>query len=168
MREVRHKLVRLGRGISVHLPEAGFMNAFAYTSLESLNDSLILPSQFNDLVRRRSVAPEGEYRLLIAVLEDAIRIYIANMNSSTHSRRIAFEEVRMWFKPVQTQAQALFAFETICDLLGINSGLLLERLESVRISNLPSRRHRVARSAGLRRLKTPQRNTSMQAAGAAR
>ena len=35
---------------------------------EDLNDS-ILPSQYNDLTRRRSPVAEGKYRLLWAVLE---------------------------------------------------------------------------------------------------
>jgi hypothetical protein len=48
--------------------------ASAFTP-QDFGDS-VLPSQYDDLVRRRSLGREGEYRLLRAVLENPIRTYI--------------------------------------------------------------------------------------------
>jgi hypothetical protein len=131
------------------------MNTVAAPTFEDFTGSLLLPSQYNDLVRRRSVVLDGEYRLLWAVLNDAIWSYLANMDCSTRNRRLAFEEVRGWLRP-HGKARGLFAFQTICDLLGIDSGRLLHALESIPLGDLPTRRHRIVHNARPRRL-SPQR-----------
>jgi hypothetical protein len=92
----------------------------------------ILPSQYNDLVRRRSPGFEGERRLLWAVLQNAIDIYRANMRCATGKQRDEFEEVCGWFRSPEDQRGRLFSFETICDLLEIDARLLLKGLESIR------------------------------------
>ncbi len=102
----------------------------------------ILPSQYNDLVRRPSRDLDGERRLLWAVLEDAISSYVANSECSTGDQRTAFVEVRDWFFPARRAPEALFDFRTVCDLLGVNSERLLGRLKSLRLADLPRRRHR--------------------------
>jgi hypothetical protein len=72
----------------------------AYTDLSSqdFSDSNLLPSQYNDVIRRPSSVAAGEYRLLWGVLEDALRLYMGNMDCSTPRRRLQFEEVREWFQ----------------------------------------------------------------------
>jgi hypothetical protein len=92
----------------------------------------ILPSQYNDLLRRSSAGFEGERRLLWAVLQDAIDTYLANMACSTEKQRKAFEEIQSWFHPSGGQSDSLFSFETICDLLEIDIRLLVNGLESRR------------------------------------
>lgn len=126
------------------------MNVPIGLSSGDFNDS-ILPSQYNDLIRRRSAGLEGEYRLLWAVLEEAIRSYLANMDCSTPNQSRAFGEVNSWLRPAKDKLPGLFSFQTICDLLDINSGLLLRGLESIRVSDLP-RRRRGARTVRLGRL----------------
>ena len=129
------------------------MNASAELSFEALNDPVLLPSQYNDLIRRRSPVFDGEHRLLWAVLEDAIRTYAANVDCSTQSQRAAFEEVRGWFQSGKGRPQGLFAFQTICDLLGIDSGQMLKGLDSIRVSRRSIRRHRTdAQTGRFRRL----------------
>lgn len=93
--------------------------------------SAILPSQYNDLVRRRSGGFEGERRLLWAVLEDAVGIYLANLRCATGRQRDEFEEVSAWFRPPKDQRSRLFSFETICELLEIDARLLRKGLESI-------------------------------------
>ena len=92
----------------------------------------IVPSQYNDLVRRRSAGFEGERRLLWAVLQNAINIYLANMRCATGKQRDEFEEVCGWFRPSEEQRGRLFSFETICDLLEFDAHLLLKGIESIR------------------------------------
>jgi hypothetical protein len=74
-----------------------------------------------------------------AVLEGAIRSYLANTKRSTREQRIDFEEVRNWFHAEEEKLQALFSFRSICELLEIDSGLLLKELESIRPKDLPKR-----------------------------
>ena len=57
----------------------------------------MLPGQYVDLVRRNHVI-EGELKLLLAVLEDAIRCYLRNVNAKDGERRRDFVEVRNWFE----------------------------------------------------------------------
>jgi hypothetical protein len=112
----------------------------------------LLPSQYNDLFRRRSSVHDGECRLLWAVLQDAIRRYLANIECLTPNQRSEFEEVRRWFRPGKGhQPRRLFAFETVCDLLGINSDLLLRGLDSICVSDLPKRGRRDAGTTRLGR-----------------
>ncbi len=117
---------------------------------EDLTDA-ILPCQYDDLVRRRSSIPEGEYRLLWAVLEDAIRTYVANRSCSNAAQRRKFEEVRDWFEPAQS-ARALFDFQNVCDLLGIDSGKLLKGLKSLDARSSYLKRYRVLPTAGAQKL----------------
>jgi hypothetical protein len=118
---------------------------------EDFNDS-ILPSQYNDLVRRRAPLNDGEYRLLWAVLEDAIRSYLANRKWSNPIQRMKFEEVRSWFEPSQAEPRSGLSFQTICDLLGIDRGQLLKGLKSLNGGEFPRRRHRLTRNARPRTL----------------
>ncbi len=60
---------------------------------ETMSDDLsaaILPAQYYSTRRR---IPEGEYRMLIAVLEQAVRSYLANCNARTNQQRLNFDEV---------------------------------------------------------------------------
>ncbi len=99
-------------------------------SLDAANP--ILPSQYNDLIRRRSPTLNAELRLLWAVLESAIGSYLANQACATAKQREAFEEVYGWFHTTPDEGRGLFAFPTICELLGIGSGMVLKRLDSIR------------------------------------
>src|ERR1700686_5811704 len=56
----------------------------------------LVPVQFFDLTRRRSML-DGETRLLLAVLEDAVRCYVKTVHSSRPSDRAQFAEVQRWF-----------------------------------------------------------------------
>jgi hypothetical protein len=118
------------------------MNSSAAFSPDDLCDCILLPSQFNDL-RSRSFPLGGEYRLLWAVLADAIRIYLTNRESTTPNRRKEFVEAHNWFHTPEDKPCSLFAFHTICDVLGIEPKSFLKRLESTRVPALPRRRYRI-------------------------
>jgi hypothetical protein len=57
----------------------------AYSSWSEF-DAPLLPVQYYGLLARPR-PPEGEFRLMLAVLEDAIRCYLKNMRCRTESRR---------------------------------------------------------------------------------
>ena len=64
---------------------------------KGIDTGLLLPGQYVDLVRRNHVI-EGELKLLLAVLEDAIRCYLRNVDAKDGERRRDFVEVRSWFE----------------------------------------------------------------------
>ena len=114
-----------------------------------------MPAQYTDLVRRNSTL-EGELKLLMAVLEDAIRCYLRNAGATERERKREFVEVRNWFEnkggAVAGRA-GVFSFENLCDALGIESHRLLARLEIITIHDLPSRRYQMRRHRALSSLR---------------
>lgn len=110
-------------------------------SPEDLPGSL-LPSQYFAHVRRRQLF-NGEYRLLLAVLEDAIRSYLSNLGARRGEERAILAEVRVWFfARGNFGKQGLFAFESICELLGIEPDIVRKRLAGISIRDLSMRRYR--------------------------
>src|ERR1700688_4915813 len=95
----------------------------------ALDAGLLLPGQYADLVRRNHVI-EGELKLLLAVLEDAIRCYLRNVNAKEGEHRRDFVEVRNWFDGNGAGARRgdIFSFENLCEALGIDPPYLLSRL----------------------------------------
>ena len=126
-------------------------------SYEKGNDAgLLLPGQYVDLVRRNEVI-EGELKLLLAVLEDAIRCYLRNVNTKHGERRRDFVEVRNWFEAAGGAAAArradIFSFDNLCAALGIEPRCLLARLRILTITDLPSRRYQMRRHRPLSSLR---------------
>ena len=103
----------------------------------------ILPAQYFDHTSRRKLL-DGEYRLLAAVLEEALRSYVVSMSRRTEQQRLDFEQLRCWFRASGSRnRQELFAFESICDLLGVSAEALRVHLSSISIRDLPTRPHLV-------------------------
>lgn len=125
------------------------MSAPAHISFEVFSDGVLLPSQYNDLARSGRSISAGEYRLLWAVLEDAISTYLANRDCSTRNQRREFEEVCNWLHATQNPLQGLFTFASICEVFDLDADLLLRALESLPSDGWPIR-HRV--DAGARKL----------------
>lgn len=125
---------------------------------KGIGDGLLLPVQYVDLVRRNQVI-EGELKLLLAVLEDAIRCYLRNANAKDGERRRDFVEVRNWFEAGGGAAGAgpagIFSFNNLCDALGIEPRCLLARLRILTIADLPSRRYQMRRHRPLSSLRHP-------------
>src|SRR5271168_2965860 len=127
--------------------------AIAYE--KGIDTGLLLPVQYADLIRRNHVI-EGELKLLLAVLEDAIRCYLRNVNSRDGERRRDFVEVRSWFEAGDRAGAArpdIFSFDNLCAALGIEPRYLLERLRILTIGDLPSRRYQMRRHRPLSSLR---------------
>ncbi|GEM_PF-3025798 len=100
-----------------------------YISLaDILEPEFLLPAQYNDLIRRH-VARDGERRLLLAVLKDALRCYLKTMNDTNARAYRIFEETAHWF--YAKHQVGIFAFEQLCDALGIDPEPLREWLKSL-------------------------------------
>jgi hypothetical protein len=121
---------------------------------KALDAGLLMPGQYVDLVRRNHVI-EGELKLLLAVLEDAIRCYLRNANSKDGERRREFIEVRTWFEGKRPGARSadIFSFENLCAALSIEPRFLLDRIRILTIGDLPSRRYQMRRHRPLSSLR---------------
>lgn len=86
----------------------------------------VLPSQY--FANRASTPVEGEIRLLIAVLQDAMNIYARTRGRKTRAQVEQFAEVRAWFEA--TGEHGLYGFESVCEILGIEPGRLRRWLKS--------------------------------------
>ena len=86
---------------------------------------VLLPAQFSR-VFSRDLRLERERLLMFAVLEDGITSYLTHARARTRRGREAFAEVHDWVS--SPDRRRLFAFETICDVLGIDAGSLRRAL----------------------------------------
>ena len=78
----------------------------------------ILPGQYAD-ARRPRREPCGPRRLMLAVLEEAMATYGKHRNARDRVGGSRFAEAQAWFD--STDTRSLFAFEHICDTLGIDA-----------------------------------------------
>jgi len=87
----------------------------------------LLPSQFFDRIRRRS-EHDGERRLMIAVLEDAVDVYRKQAGNREARAQQLFLEAEQWIEdPDRTW---LFSFQNICDVLGLDASYLRRGLHA--------------------------------------
>ena len=87
----------------------------------------LLPSQFFDRVRRR-VEHDGERRLMIAVLEDAVDVYRKQAGAQEARNQQLFREAEEWIE--DRNRTWLFSFENICDVLDIDSSYVRRGLHA--------------------------------------
>jgi hypothetical protein len=91
----------------------------------------IVPSQFFATLRRQAPSNRGEYRLLVAVLEDAIDCFQENVHAANKSEQRLFDEAQGWItgedgdtvSHADDQAPG-FSFEYVCDVLGLDASYL--------------------------------------------
>jgi len=90
---------------------------------------ILLPNQYFAAFRRGR-AVEGERRLMLAVLEDAVDSYRKHALARDPREQAFFIEAKEWF--LSTDRSWLFAFENICDVLEINAEYLRAGLDKWR------------------------------------
>jgi len=110
-------------------------------------DEALLPVQYADLVKRRPGSPE--HRLLLAVLEDAVRCWQAYHGARGVRDEQLFREVAEWFDSDADDSP--FTFVAICQLLGLDPDHIRfglrrwgERLRAAPGSVAPLRLRRIA------------------------
>ena len=87
---------------------------------------ILLPTQYFAAFRRGR-AVEGERRLMLAVLEDAVDAYRKHALARDPRDQACFLEAKEWF--VSEDHSWLFAFENICDVLEMNADYLRTGLD---------------------------------------
>jgi hypothetical protein len=121
--------------------------------IDGYQPDIMLPEQYNELIRRHHES-SGELKLLVAVLEDAIHCYLDYGNADTRQRRLVFYEVRQWIN--STNSNGLFAYDTLCEALGINAFRLRTVLERQRhhimAGRIRARKQRTWATRGRQRL----------------
>src|SRR4051812_30127117 len=87
---------------------------------------ILLPNQYFAAFRRGR-AVEGERRLMLAVLEDAVDSYRKHVGACDPREQACFLEAKEWFS--SDDRTWLFAFENICDVLEMNADYLRSGLD---------------------------------------
>ncbi len=98
-------------------------------SLAEFSSDAIVARKYYD-VRHPSVCSDGEHRLMLAVLKTAICDYLQGFDSQTREGRQRSAEVSAWISK-KSPASGVFAFEEICESLGIDPDRLRQRLSSL-------------------------------------
>jgi hypothetical protein len=89
----------------------------------------LLPEQFFTLLGRKPL--QGEKRLLLAMLEDAVHCFQTYLLARKPHERRLFQEAEEWID--SKDSQWFFSFENICEILGIHPGRLRDALKQWKI-----------------------------------
>ena len=98
------------------------------TTWSVLSPDIILPVQFAD-----HDTNQGEKRLMLAVLEEAVATFQGHLDAKTRRGQRLFREAEDWIRSADTVWT--FAFENVCHTLGLDPEYLrggLERLKQRR------------------------------------
>lgn len=88
--------------------------------------AVLLPSQFP---QRNGHARTAEVRLAAAVLEDALRCMMRNVEADSGPRFQEFVDARDWFWDESRDWP--FAFANVCDLLALDASAVRRSLQSI-------------------------------------
>jgi hypothetical protein len=94
---------------------------------ELFQPDTLLPSQYFDRIRRRA-SSDGERRLMVAILEDAVDVYRKQAGARDRKRRQLFEDAEAWIECADTSW--IFSYQNICDVLGIDAAYLRKGLRA--------------------------------------
>jgi hypothetical protein len=76
------------------------------------------------------MSSDGEHRLMLAVLKTAIRDYLPSSDPQTRAGRRLSDEVGAWMSR-KSPASGVFAYDEVCESLGIDPDRLRRRLSSL-------------------------------------
>lgn len=107
--------------------------------------------QYHDTMKR-SVHLEPEKRLMLAVLDDALKSFQNNVLGADKKSRKLFRETEEWFR--DTDSEGIFAFEQICEALGLGQDYIRRMLVRWKSKAIADARTRTRAS---RRRKRPRK-----------
>lgn len=95
-------------------------------NLALIQPDILLPAQYFENFRTKT-SLEPQKKLMLAVLEDAVRCFQDNVTAQSGKRKKLFDEAEEWI--LEENSDWLFSFENICEVLGfdpqyIRQGLL--------------------------------------------
>jgi hypothetical protein len=77
----------------------------------------LLPIQYFEAMRRKHLL-EGEKRLVLSVLEDAVECFMKCIDSSTNKGQRLFREAEEWIN--LEDKKWVFSFDNVCEMLDVN------------------------------------------------
>lgn len=90
-----------------------------------MEPELMMPTQYFDRFRGSAIL-EGERRLMLAVLEDAVSSFQKYAGATRPRAKRLFKEAEEWF--LDTDDTWPFSFEAVCVVLGYDSSYVRRRL----------------------------------------
>jgi hypothetical protein len=81
---------------------------------------ILTPEQYAE--ERRTHEPSPVKRLMLAVLEDALRCFQRNIGAKVGSRQLIYSEAERWL--CVESGEAIFSFKTVCEAVGIDPDYL--------------------------------------------
>ncbi len=85
----------------------------------------LLSDQYLENFRRKTLW-QPERRLMLAVLQDAIRCYQDNLFARNRKRKKLFLDTEEWISA--TDRDGVFSFEAVCETLGLNPAYVRQGL----------------------------------------
>src|SRR5690242_11072916 len=77
----------------------------------------LLPIQYFEAMRRKHLL-EGEKRLVLSVLEDAVECFMKCIDSTTNKGQRLFRDAEEWIN--LEDKRWVFSFDNVCDMLDVN------------------------------------------------
>ena len=93
--------------------------------------AMIVPAQFFDGAPARHV-PGGVRRLMVAILEDAIDVYLKHRGAILRDKRTLYLRARRWF--ASNDRSYVFSFLRITEALGVDPSLVRKALVQAGLS----------------------------------
>lgn len=93
----------------------------------------LLPIQYFEAMRRKHLL-EGEKRLILSVLEDAIECFMKCMESATNKGQRLYREADEWI--ALEDKHWVFSFDNVCDMLDINPEYMRRGLRDWKVRKL--------------------------------
>jgi hypothetical protein len=133
---------------------------------ETMISDVLTRDQYYDGIRGDDPCARPIKRLLLAVLEDAMRCYQTYADSRNRAQRRLFVDAEMWL--MDRRATSVFSFETVCENLGIDPSCLRAGLRRWRLQQLngmnPSRLTRRSPVTSTSRISAPLKRSRRKAA----
>lgn len=107
----------------------------------------LLPIQYFEAMRKKHLL-EGEKRLILSVLEDAIECFMKCIDAATNKGQRLFREADEWI--THEDKRWVFSFDNVCDMLDINPEYMrvgLSRWKDKKIEAIARRRAEIEAAA---------------------
>jgi len=107
----------------------------------------LLPIQYFEAMRKKHLL-EGEKRLILSVLEDAIECFMKCIDASTSKGQRLFRDADEWI--AHEDKRWVFSFDNVCDMLDINAEYMrmgLRKWKEKRLDEIARRRAMLALEA---------------------
>jgi hypothetical protein len=98
----------------------------------------LLPIQYFEAMRRKHLL-EGEKRLVLSVLEDAVECFMKCIDSATNKGQRLYRDADEWIN--LEDKQWVFSFDNVCDMLDINPEYMRRGLKSWKERKLVAMQH---------------------------